>query len=134
MSKALETIVECVHTQNDTAVRVLENLHHQAAEAVRNEKKNRIKTTAKNFGINTSDMNTLKTKLTPVIPYAWRDIEIKPEDLEVKMDVSKRFRIMAGAEISANSKEALKKTMWSEDKNSSFGSHNYKAPYGRYFE
>ena len=134
MTRALETLVECTQMQNDTAIRVLENLHQQAAEAVRLEKKNQIKTTAKNFGINTNDANTLKAKLTPVIPYAWRDIEIKPEELEVKMEASKRFRIMAGAEVAANAKEALRKTPWSEDKNSSFDSQNFKAAYGRYFE
>ena len=126
--------MECTKQQNETAEKVLSNIRTQAAEAVSLEKQNRIKDLGKMFGIATNDIATLKTKLTPALPYMWRELDIKAEDLEVKMDQGKRFRIMAAAETISLAKEQLKKPIWSEDKQCEFETAAFKAPMGRYSE
>ena len=126
--------MECIKQQNDTAEKVLSNVREQATEAVLLEKQNRITDLSKMFGIATKDISILKTKLTPALPYMWRELDIKAEDLEVKMDQGKRFRIMAAAETITTAKEVLKKPVWTEDKHSDFGTPTYKAPMGRYSE
>ena len=134
MARALETVLECTKQQNDTAEKVLNNVRQQASEAVLLEKQNRIISLSKTFGVATRDVNTLKSKLTPALPYMWRELDIKADDLEVKMDQGKRFRIMAAAETIAFSKDQLKKSIPTEEKYHNFSSVSFKAPMGRYSE
>ena len=126
--------MECTKQQNETAEKVLSNVRAQASEAVLLEKQNRIISLGKMFGVSTNDIGTLKAKLTPALPYMWRELEIKAEDLEVKMDQGKRFRIMAAAETISCAKDHLKKPVWTEDKYCEFETAAYKAPMGRYSE
>ena len=126
--------MECTKQQQETAQKVLENLMQQTTEAVQMEKKNRILQVSKNFGISTKDLPTLKAKLVPALPSAWKDIGIRADELEIKMEPSKRFRLMAAADVVSSSRDILRRTPISEDKNSSYESTNYKAPYGRFAE
>lgn len=126
--------MECTKQQNETAEKVLKNVQIQAAEAVLLEKQNRTINLSKMFGVATHDVNTLKSKLTPALPYMWRELDIKADDLEVKMDQGKRFRIMAAAETISTAKEQLKKPIWTEEKHSTYDAASFKAPMGRYSE
>ena len=122
----------CTRQQQETAEKVIENLQQQATEAVNLEKKNRVATTARSFGVSTKDLGTLKAKLTPILPNMWKELGIKPEELELKMESSKRHRLLAAADIISSSRESMRKNPNSEDRNSSYDSTNFKAPSGRY--
>ena len=130
----METVIECTRLQKETADKVLKNLQQQASVAVQLEKQNRIEATAANFGIATKDLDCLKSKLIPVIPHMWKELEVKPDDLELKMELSKRNRMMAAAETIYSAKDSIRRCNFTEDKFSNFGSNNYRAPLGRYAE
>ena len=128
----MDVVISCSQQQRETAEKVIENLQHQATEAVQLEKKNRVTATAKSFGIPTKDLGTLKAKLTPILPNMWKELGIKPEELELKMELSKRHRLLAAADIISSSRESMRKNPNSEDRNSSYDSANFRAPYGIY--
>ena len=130
LSKALETVLECTRQQQETAGKVIENLQQQATEAVQLEKRNQVVKTAKSFGVATNDLEFLKVKLTPILPKMWKEIGIKPEDLELKMESSKRHRMIAAADIISTSREAMRKTP--SIPSASYDSSNFRAPLGRY--
>ena len=132
LKKAMEVVLDCTRQQQETAEKVLENLMNQTTEAVQMEKQNRIIQVSKNFGISTKDLPTLKAKLTPVLPSIWKDLGIRADELEIKMEPARRLRLMAAAEVVSNSRDILRRTPFSEDKNSSYDSNNFKSPYGRF--
>ena len=86
---ATELLTESVTTQANTAKIVLDNLKSETKKALSNEKQNRVSEMAEEYGVPTKNLNFLKGKLIPMLPKAFKDLDISPETICNQMDMNK---------------------------------------------
>ena len=125
-------VVKLSALQSTTAVKVMKNLKAEVAVAVQNEKSHQVQAAAKSFGVAASDLSHLKGVLTPVLPYHFRMLDLTSEHLESVMEPSRRRRMIAATEISANADEILKRTTWAGEKNHKYKTNGYLPPPGKF--
>lgn len=127
-------VIKLTAVQTTTAVKVLSNLKKETAVALQNEKSNQIQQMAKQFGVAAVDLQQLKGKLVPTLPYEFRVLGIKSTQIEEMMDSSRRNQIMAGAEVISESSEVLKRKGWTADRNCRYKTIGFRPASGKFAE
>ena len=125
-------LTDCLNKQKKLSEVVFQNLESEMKTAINLEKQNRIADIASEFGVSTNNLAVLRGKLTPAIPKMFRDIKVSGDSINNQMDVSKKFKLLAAAEVHSWAQKSLKNDRWAREKECTFGSPNYQSMHGHW--
>ena len=151
----MKLLTDGINRQLDTSAMVLENLDQEVRNAVANERQNKISDAASMFGISTGDMSFLRYEskkytcaktqsltlfiyfrgsLTPTLPKIFKELDLSSETILSTMEIGKRMKLMAAAEVLNMAQKQLKDERWGRSKGSEYKEIGYQTPYGKYSE